>query len=247
MNFRALELINRWSWFHYLPNEAKISFAEQCHLLSIEKETILYRHNAPVTLIYGVLRGAFRISLSSASGGEMTIDNISAGVWFPHFIPRTKPVYFCNCTCTSTASVIAVSYQNFVDFGSKWPQLYRGMYSDLADRGALMVGRLELLSLHALNVRLAVYLLRLLAVSGVELTDQAWLIDSAGSQAEIANRVGAARQRVNGILKDWEKRSVLIVKKSGIVIIDRNFLYQISKNSGFDVDSYLSTCSHYGS
>lgn len=240
MKSQALELINCWSWFDYVPSEAKDWLAERCRIMNVDKAAPLYRHGDPVSYVYGVANGAFRIFVASAAGDEMTLEEVAAGAWFPHFLPADHPSYFGNCICVKQSTIIGLSLADFVAFGDKWPGFYRGLYSEFVARGVVTIGRMELLTLHTLNVRMAVYLLRMLVVQGSKRASGVYYIESATSQSEIANRVGGARQRVNTILKDWERLSVIDIERSGIVIRDTQYLAKIVRGSEFDLDAYLS-------
>ena len=239
MKSQALELINCWSWFDYVPAEAKDWLADRCRIMTVDKGTTLYRHGDPVTHIYGVASGGFRIFVASAAGDEMTLEEVAAGAWFPHFLPSDHPTYFCHCVCVKQATIIALSTADFLTFGSRWPEFYRGLYTEFVARGAVTIGRMELLTLHTLHVRMAVYLLRMLVIQGRERSSGVFFIESEVSQSEIANRVGGARQRVNSILKEWERLSAIEMARSGIVIRDTKFLSGIVRDSGFDLDAYL--------
>lgn len=239
MKSQALDLINCWSWFQFLPDEAKSTLAEQGRLTTVDKGETLYRHNDPLTHVYGLISGGVRIYVASAEGAEMTLEEVAAGAWFPHFHPQPVPTYFGNCSATNSSTLIAISKKDFLDVGEHWPQLYRGLYSEFVARGAVTIGRMELLTLHSLNVRMAVYLLRLLVTRGKAEADNSYYIESFGSQTEIANRVGGARQRVNSILKEWERNGIISIERNGLLLKTPNQLVHIAGESGFDVEAYL--------
>ena len=90
-----------------------------------------------------------------------------------------------------------------------------------------------------LKVRLAVYLLRLVVVRGIKDTGYGYFVESADSQEEIANRVGGARQRVNAILKEWEREGALSIGRDGLTITETRELLEVARASGFDIDAYL--------
>lgn len=236
---QALELINRWSWFSHVPDEARRWFAEHCHLETIDRGRDLYLHNDPVTHVYGLLSGSLRIYTASASGQEMTLEELAVGAWFPHFLHKKNPTYYGNCSAMKTSTLVCINVQDFVAFGQRWPTFYQGLYLEFAARGAATIGRLELLTQHSLKVRLAVYLLRLVVVRGSSDPEKGYFVESSDSQEEIANRVGGARQRVNTILKEWERTGTIAIDRDGLTIVDPQVLLGVAKESGFDVDAYL--------
>ncbi|MBW2942545.1 Crp/Fnr family transcriptional regulator [Zhongshania aquimaris] len=239
MKSQALELINCWSWFQFLPEEAKSRLAEQCRLINVDKGEALYRHNDALTHVYGLISGGVRIYVSSADGSEMTLEEVAAGAWFPHFLAKQEPTNFGNATATNTSTLVAINKKDFLEVGERWPELYRGLYNEFVARGVVTIGRMELLTLHSLNVRIAVYLLRLLVTRGTAKPDNTYYIEPFGSQSEIANRVGGARQRVNSILKEWERKAIISIDRNGLLLKDPNYLVAITADSGFDVEAYL--------
>nr|WP_246864632.1 Crp/Fnr family transcriptional regulator [Spongiibacter thalassae] len=234
-----MELVNRWDWFAFVPEEGKRWFAEHCLLHTVEKGQSLYLHNDPVTHIYGLLSGSLRIYTASASGQEMTLEELAVGSWFPHFMLTDKPSYYGNCTATRVSTLVRIGIDDFMAFGERWPRLYKGLYAEFAARGAATIGRMELLTQHSLKVRLAVYLLRLVVVRGSNGADKGYFVESSDSQEEIANRVGGARQRVNAILKEWERTGTIVIAKNGLTIHNPHVLLAAAKESGFDADAYL--------
>jgi len=239
MKSQALDLINCWSWFQFLPDDAKSKLAEQCRLTTADKGEVLYRHNDEVTYIYGLISGGVRIYVASADGAEMTLEEVAAGAWFPHFLHQQTHTYYGNCAATNTSTLVAIPKKDFLNIGEEWPQLFRGLYNEFVARGPITIGRMELLTLHSLNVRMAVYLLRLLVTRGSSRTDGSYYIESFGGQTEIANRVGGARQRVNSILKEWERNAIISIERNGLLLIDPNHLVEVASKSGFDLEPYL--------
>ena len=236
---QALELINRWNWFAYVPEDAKNWFAEHCLLTSIKKGEDIYLHNDPVHHVYGLISGGLRIYTTSAAGQEMTLEELAVGTWFPHFLHKQNPTYYGNCTASKASTLICIGVNDFLSFGEYWPEFYRGLYVEFTARGAATIGRMELLTQHSLKVRLAVYLLRLVVVRGIKDTGYGYFVESADSQEEIANRVGGARQRVNAILKEWEREGALSIGRDGLTITETRELLEVARASGFDIDAYL--------
>ena len=101
-------------------------------------------------------------------------------------------------------------------------------------------GRIELLSLYNLNVRLAVYLLRMARLRGQKEAGGAVWVPAVDSQTEIGARVGGTRQRVNSVLKAWIKKGVIEMHKDGTRILDIERLRTEVERSGFDLAEYLS-------
>jgi CRP/FNR family cyclic AMP-dependent transcriptional regulator len=235
----VLELIRGWKWFGYVPAEAHEWLAARTTLVHFSKGQIIYVSGMPATGIYGVMTGLFRIYLTSGTGVEITLEEVVRGGWFPHMVPREKPVYVGNCVCLQDATAAFVPIGAVAEFARRWPGWYRGLYHEFIDRIGVIFGRIELLSLHNLDVRLAVYFLRMAHLRGVRDPNGSIWVPAHDSQTEIGARVGGTRQRVNAILKVWSKKGIIGLHKDGTRILDVGRLTREAKQSGFELESYL--------
>lgn len=236
---KILELIRGWRWFRYVPEEVHEWLAERARIKRFEEGKILYLAGTPATHIYGVISGVFRIYTTSPRGHEITLEEVVPGAWFPHIVPAEPPVYSADCSCRQDATVISLPLAIVAEFSRRWPAYYQGLYHEFTDRAVVILGRIELLSLHNLNVRLAVYLLRMSRLRGRPEASGAVWIEAFDSQTEVGARVGGTRQRVNGVLKAWVKKGLIELHKDGTRIIDVRGLEREAKKSGFDLDGYL--------
>lgn len=235
----VLDLISGWRWFGYAPPEARRWLAERATVEPVAKGRAMYMSGAPASAIYGVMSGLFRIYVTSTRGDEITLEEVVRGGWFPHMVPGDKPRYIGNCVCLEDSTVVVISIDVLMEFARKWPELFRGLYHEFIDRIDVIIGRIELLSLHNLDVRLAVYLLRMAHLRGVKGADGSVWVAAHDSQTEIGTRVGGTRQRVNTILKRWSERGLIELHKDGTRILDVPGLRTEARRSGFDLESYL--------
>lgn len=235
----VLDLISGWRWFGYAPPEARRWLADRATVEHVAKGQVVYVSGEPATAIYGVMAGLFRVYVTSTRGDEITLEEVVRGGWFPHIVPDEKPKYIGSCVCLEDSTVVVIPMDVLTEFAGRWPALFRGLYHEFIDRMVVILGRIELLSLHNLDVRLAVYLLRMAHLRGVARDDGSIWVAAHDSQAEIGTRVGGTRQRVNKILKAWSKKGLLSLHKDGMRILSVRQLTAEAKRSGFDLDSYL--------
>lgn len=235
----VLDLISGWRWFGYAPPEARRWLADRAAVERVPKGQVLYVSGMPATAVYGVMSGLFRIYVTSTRGDEITLEEVVRGGWFPHMVPSGKPKYIGNCLCLEDSVVVVIPIAVFMEFAARWPELFRGLYHEFIDRMVVILGRIELLSLHNLDVRLAVYLLRMAHLRGVPRGDGSVWVAAHDSQTEIGTRVGGTRQRVNKILKAWSEQGIIELQKDGTRILDVRRLTTEAKRSGFELESYL--------
>ncbi len=233
-----LQLIQSWRWFDYLPPEAHRWLAEHMSFAHIAKGHFVYASGDRATNIYALIDGAFRIYLLLPRGDEITLEEVRGG-WFPHMVPKENPTYIGNCVCLDDARVAVVPVRVMTELAQRWPEFYRGLYHEWLDRVWIIFGRIELLSVHNLNVRLAVYLLRFAHLRGTRGADGAIWVPAHDSQSEIATRVGGTRQRVNSVLNAWTRAGIIERHKEGTRILDVKRLTKEAKKSGFELERYL--------
>jgi CRP-like cAMP-binding protein len=200
----------------------------------------VFFRGAPKTHIYGVISGIFRVFMTTPKGDEITLEEVVSGGWFPHTIPDENPIYQTHCTCQEEAVVVSVPQAVILEFSERWPGFYRGLYHELTSRAAVIGGRIELLSLHNLRVRMAVYFLRMALLRGETEADGVIYLAAIDTQTEVGARVGGTRQSVNTVMKAWARRGLLAPHKDGFRILDIKGLTAEAKKTGFDIDTYLS-------
>ncbi|WP_428312710.1 Crp/Fnr family transcriptional regulator [Hydrocarboniphaga sp.] len=234
------ELIRGWRWFDHVPAEAQQWLAAQASLREFAKGRMVYVSGDAVSSIYAVVSGVFRIYLASPRGDEITLEEVVRGGWFPHVITRQPLTYIANCVCQQDARVYAIPQSAVAEFAQRWPGFYRGLYEEFTARGVVTAGRIELLTSHNLNVRLAVYLLRMARLRGQSEAGGSVWVPADDNQAEVGARVGGTRQRVNSILKAWQQKGLIESHKDGTRILDLEKLTAEAGKTGFDVAEYLS-------
>lgn len=233
------QLIRGWQWFTYVPDEAVEWLSGHAKLRQFDSKQELYMQGDPVTSVYGVLDGIFKAYTLSPAGEETMLEQVVAGGWFPYYVPAQKPVYITSAACVEAGQALVISRAVIEEFGERWPQYYRGIYHEFSDRMSIIIARIELLNLYSLEVRLAVYILRLARLRGHR-GDNGWtIVEMTGNQTDIGSVIGGTRQRINVVLSGWTKLGVLSKEKKRFVIKDINYLYGIVEASGFNVSDYL--------
>lgn len=235
-----LNTIRGWKWFAYVPPEAQEWLASRASLKKISKGTIVFSAGERIQYLYGVVSGNFRLFITSKSGDQITMEDSAAGSWFAHWNPYKDPRYKVSCDCQRDSTVVAVSQSDVAEFSRRWPDFYRGLYEEAGDRADVILARIELLSLHTLDVRLAVYLLRMVHLRANQEGEGPIFLDMGISQTEVAARIGGTRQRVNTLINKWKKRGLIELTETGIFVNDIAGLKAEAKKSGFDLAAYLS-------
>ena len=174
-------------------------------------------------------KGAVRVSSTSISGKQVTLTYVEPGVWFGDVAifdgdRRTHDAYAHGDTTT-----LCVAKDDFKKILASHVELYEAMLRLHARRIRQLYGLVEDLNTLPLRARLAKQLLHLLRSYGVpSLSDcREMRIGLQLAQEELAQLLGASRQRVNQELKAMEREDVIRIEPGGLVVRDRDALWRI--------------------
>ena len=165
-------------------------------------------------------KGAVRVSSTSLSGKQITFTYIEPGIWFGDVAildgdRRTHDVYAHGDT-----SILCVAKADFQKILSQHVEFYDAMLRLHARRIRQLYGLVEDLNTLPLRARLAKQLLHLVRSYGVPCLqhDGEIRIGLHLAQEELAQLLGASRQRVNQELKTMERELAIRIEAGGLVV-----------------------------
>jgi CRP-like cAMP-binding protein len=171
----------------------------------------------------GVARGAVRISTVSLSGKQVTLTYCEPGVWFGDIalfdgLPRTHDAHAHGDT-----TLLVVRKPDFKALLAQHVELYDALLRLNCRRLRLMFDQFEDLNTRPLQARLAKQLLLLAKSYGIAEGEEI-RIGLQLAQEDLAQLLGASRQRVNQELKGFERDGILRVEPTRLVVISRQRL-----------------------
>ncbi|MCA0241191.1 MAG: Crp/Fnr family transcriptional regulator [Proteobacteria bacterium] len=171
----------------------------------------------------GVARGAVRVSTVSLSGKQVTLTYAEPGVWFGDIslfdgLPRTHDAHAHGDT-----TLLMVRKPDFKDLLARHVELYDALLRLNCRRLRLMFDQVEDLNTRPLQARLAKQLLLLGRSYGIAQGDEI-RIGLQLAQEDLAQLLGASRQRVNQELKGFERDGALRVEPTRLVLLSRDKL-----------------------
>ena len=176
-------------------------------------------------------KGAVRVSSTSVSGKQITLTYVEPGIWFGDVAifdgdRRTHDAYAHGDTTT-----LNVAKADFKKILSQHVEFSEAMLRLQSRRIRQLFGLVEDLNTLPLRSRLAKQLLHLARSYGVPcLTNgQEIRIGLQLAQEELAQLLGASRQRVNQELKAMEREDAIRIEPGGLVIRNRDALLHISE------------------
>jgi CRP/FNR family transcriptional regulator, cyclic AMP receptor protein len=175
----------------------------------------------------GVARGAVRISSTSLAGKPITLTYVEPGTWFGDIalfdgLPRTH-----DADAHGATTLLVVGKHDFRDLLARHVELYDALLRLNCRRLRLMFDQLEDLNTRPLQARLARQVLLLAKSYGVVQGDEI-RIGLALAQEDLAQLLGASRQRVNQELKGFEREGAVRVEPTRLVVLSREKLMAIA-------------------
>lgn len=174
-------------------------------------------------------KGAVRVSSTSVSGKQITLTYVEPGIWFGDVSIFDGDRRTHDCYAHGDTTTLNVAKADFKKILSQHVEFYEAMLRLQSRRIRQLYGLVEDLNTLPLRARLAKQLNHLLRSYGVpSLSDaKAVRISLQLAQEELAQLLGASRQRVNQELKQMERELIIRIEPGGLVVMDRDALLAI--------------------
>ena len=223
------EAINAGRWFSTLSPTLKHDILRCAYVKRFKDGALICaRGEAPEDWI-ACAKGAVRVSSTSISGKQITLTYVEPGVWFGEVSifdgdRRTHDAYAHGDT-----TVLSVARADFKKILAQHTELYEAMLRLHARRIRQLFGLVEDLNTLPLRARLAKQLLHLVRSYGVPSLENGneIRIGLQLAQEELAQLLGASRQRVNQELKAMEREDAIRIEPGGLFVRDRDALMHI--------------------
>jgi len=189
----------------------------------LHDEAPLASRGTPAEEWCGVAAGAVRISSVSLSGKQVTLTYVEPGTWFGDIalfdgLPRTH-----DADVHGNTTLLVVRKADFKSLLDRHVELYEALLRLNCRRLRLMFDQIEDLNTRPLQARLAKQILLLAKSYGTPLGEEI-RIGLALAQEDLAQLLGASRQRVNQELKNFEREGAVRVEPTRLVVLSREKL-----------------------
>jgi CRP-like cAMP-binding protein len=188
----------------------------------------LASRGAPAEDWCGVAKGAVRVSSVSMSGKQVSLTYVEPGTWFGDIslfdgLPRTH-----DADAHGATTLLSVRKADFKDLLAQHVELYDALLRLNCRRLRIMFNLVEDLNTRPLSARLAKNILMLAKAYGIAQGDE-MRIGLQLAQEDLAQLVGASRQRVNQELKELEREGALRIEPTRLVVLSRDKLVQAAE------------------
>ena len=223
------EAINSGRWFSSLSPSLRHDILRCAYVKRFKDGGLIAARGDPPEEWIACARGAVRVSSTSISGKQITLTYVEPGIWFGDVAifdgeRRTHDAY-----AHGDSTLLQVSVSDVRKILAQHVELYEAMLRLHARRIRQLFGLVEDLNTLPLRARLAKQLAHLVRSYGVpSLSDGREVrISLQLAQEELAQLLGASRQRVNQELKAMEREEVIRIEPGGLVVRNREALMRI--------------------
>ena len=223
------EAINSGRWFTSLSPSLRHDILRCAYVKKFRNGELIAARGDPPEEWIACAKGAVRVSSTSISGKQITLTYVEPGIWFGDVAifdgdRRTHDAY-AHGECT----ILCVAKADFRKILAAHVELYEAMLRLHARRIRQLFGLVEDLNTLPLRARLAKQLLHLLRSYGIASLSNAqeMRIGLHLAQEELAQLLGASRQRVNQELKAMERDEIIRIEPGGLIVRKRDALLRI--------------------
>lgn len=219
--------IETGTWFSKLSQALRDDILSRAHVRRVADGSLVASRGAPAEEWCAVARGAVRVSSVSLSGKQVTLTYVEPGVWFGDIalvdgLPRTH-----DSNAHGDTTLLVVRKADFRHLLARHGELCHALLVLNCRRLRVMFDTIEDLNTRPLAGRLAKQLLLLSRRYGVAEEDGV-RIGLQLAQEDLAQLLGASRQRVNQELKGFERAGAVRVEPTRLVVVSRDKLMAIA-------------------
>ena len=181
-------------------------------------ESIL-QEDEPGDLFFVIVRGQVKVFVDSEHGREVVLTHLKAGDFFGEMALFDNEARSASVSALVASELAVLRRKDFLDVMADDFTIARRILSTLSGRLRRANDMIESLVLLDVGGRLAGYLLRLARESGT-LGEDGWYSVSRPTHQVIANTIGASRETVTRLLRQFEERELIRARGSSVWIRD---------------------------
>jgi CRP-like cAMP-binding protein len=190
-------------------------------LKEYDKDDIIFHQGDGSHELYIVLNGKVRIFRISPAGSETSINIFSTHDVFGEFGIIDDQPRSATAKATHPTTLLVMGRDKFLQHLRAVPDLALGLIRLLASKARWTAVYAETIAQYDAAGRLLHILLLYNARFGEEQeAGKRYVLDLALNQADLASLVGARREWVNRLLRDWQKRGLIEYEAGKIIIRD---------------------------
>jgi CRP-like cAMP-binding protein len=214
--------------FRGLPEETCNELATRAKIRSCKARETIFLMGTSGSSLMALLAGKVRISVASPEGKEIILATLKPGEIFGEIAVLDGGERTANATAMTDCRLAELDRRDVLHFFDHNPTAWHSLVGLLCERLRRTDQHIGELALLPLPTRLSKTLLRM---SEIEQVDGHPVTLVHLSQREIGNVVGASREAINKVLREWQLRGAIQMDEQGIVIVRRDVLERLSSQA----------------
>jgi len=220
--------IDSGPWFSKLSLPLRQAILSRSIVRRLPDGALLASRGEPGESWCGVAKGAVRVSSVSLSGKQITLTYVEPGAWFGDIslfdgLPHTH-----DGNTHGDTTLLMVRRPDFKELLAQHTELYEALLRLNCRRLRLMFNVIEDLNTLPLGARLAKQILLLARSYGVPQGEEI-RIGLSLAQEDLAQLLGASRQRVNQELKGFEREGAVRIEPTRLVVLSKDKLLALAE------------------
>lgn len=213
-----IEMLRQFSFARDAGRDALAGLAEAIAIESAERDAVITERGSIGRDVFLILSGECVGVVASLGGKEVITDRLGRGAIFGELAVLDGGARVRTVRVTEPAELARIPATVFRAFLTENPQVMRRLLADQAGRIREMTDRLFELSVHDVETRVRLFLVRALIEAG-QLSDGGTL-DPAPSHSLIAAHVGANREAVSRAVGGFRRAGMIETARLRIVVRD---------------------------
>jgi CRP-like cAMP-binding protein len=212
-------LLGRTDLFGSLSEAHRMAIARKMREASYQPNELIFARGDPAAGIYLVIEGRVRLSVLSADGRLLSFNHAGVGSIFGEIATLDGGSRTADATALTASRTMVLDRSHLLEVLDQNPSAARAAIAFVCARLRATSEQVEAIALHPIEVRLARFLLTAITFRNAAVATTGFAsLDIGTSQTELAQLLGASRQKINAALADLEERGA--IKRRGPRQID---------------------------
>jgi CRP-like cAMP-binding protein len=179
----------------------------------VKKGTILFRKGDPGSSLYAVCAGLVRISVPSVQGQDAIFNLVPPGDLFGEIALLDGGARTADAVVIENSELMVIERRDFIPLVQEYPDVAMKLIEVVCTRLRRTSEQVEDIVFLGLPERLAKALLRLNARSTANPDNMIRV-----TQRDLSQMVGASRESANKLLREWQRKGWLKLKRGGLIL-----------------------------
>ena len=225
----AVQALGRCRLFAGLGPEALQAIARTLRVRHFRRGEVLFHEGDPGDALFIVASGAIKVVVPSDEGEEAILATLRRGDFLGELALLDGAPRSASAIALEATETLTLPRAQFRALASMEPAIRDALLAALARELRRLTTHVAELHFLDLTGRLAARLARLAEENGEVMPDGSIRLDAPLTQSDLAAMIGATRQSVNKLLREFEEDGLLRLERDTIVVPDLGALAKAAR------------------